>query len=149
MASVTSILQGTRAMRLCRKHDLASIHVFHFKWKSPLLQPCSAVGLSADSFEPKGSLGGILLYPVACQFLAQVASRTKLIMGSVRPVTTARSLSTAPFSRSEPHREGLGKTQTTAARGKDTNQVNTRSGHHRGPALHHSRQRKGLVQICT
>ena len=40
------------------------------------------------------------------------------------------ALSAALFSRSEPHRKGLGKTQTTAPRGPGTNQRNTRTDHH-------------------
>ena len=34
------------------------------------------------------------------------------------------------FSRPEPHREGLGKTQTAASRSQGSNKGNTRSGHH-------------------
>src|ERR1035437_1877255 len=56
------------------------------------------------------------------------------------------ALSAALFSRSEPYREGLGETQTTAARGQGTNQRNPRSGHHRGSAMHNTRQCKGLVR---
>jgi hypothetical protein len=56
------------------------------------------------------------------------------------------ALSAALFSRSEPYREGLGKTQTAASRSQGPNQTNTRSGHLRGSAMHHSRQCSGLVQ---
>src|ERR1039457_2206076 len=56
------------------------------------------------------------------------------------------ALSAALFSRSEPYREGLGKTQTTASRGQGSKQGNSRSGHHRGSPTHHPRQRPRLVQ---
>src|ERR1700678_1510921 len=56
------------------------------------------------------------------------------------------ALSATLFSRSEPYREGLGKTQTNASRGKGTNQRNTRSGHHRRASTHHSSQCKSLLQ---
>src|SRR5258707_13639995 len=59
------------------------------------------------------------------------------------------ALSAALFSRSEPHREGLGKAQAVAPRGQGQKQTNTRSGHHRASAIHHSRQCKGLVQTCS
>ena len=45
-----------------------------------------------------------------------------------------------------PIEKAWGETQTTAARGQGTNQRNPRSGHHRGSAMHNTRQCKGLVQ---
>ena len=58
------------------------------------------------------------------------------------------ALSAALFSRSEPHREGLGKTQTTASRSPGSNQRNSRSGH-QSPAMAYSRQCPGFVQTRT
>src|SRR5260370_7694531 len=59
------------------------------------------------------------------------------------------ALSAALFSRSEPHREGLGKAQAVAPRGQSQKQTNTRSAHHRASAIHHSRQCKALVQTFS
>src|SRR5208283_2276798 len=57
------------------------------------------------------------------------------------------ALPAALFPRSESHREGLGQTQTIAPRGQGAKQRSARSGHYRGPAMHHSRQRKRLVWV--
>src|ERR1039457_463534 len=57
------------------------------------------------------------------------------------------ALSAALFSRPEPYREGLGKTQTTTSRGQGSKQVNSRSGHHRSSPAHRSRQRSRWVQV--